>query len=194
MVRWMAITAVAAGLVAAGCGPAVLARRPAAPADLVCDLQTIGLQPEGGLPLQVRVTVRNVSPQAVAFTVPRPLAGEASPGPSDDLPLPILSLSLKDAAGREISPVYTHPKARRWPKAQQTVLEPGGSWSAVYALSDFYLWGPCGPDGGGPFIKYFWRGDKEVRLAAVIVLGKDAAVVSKPVTLRCSVEDWLFRK
>ena len=72
--------------------------------------------------------------------------------------------------------------------------QPGGEWSATYAIDDFYFRGPCGPDTGGGFAKYFWRGEREVALAAVVMPEKASVLRSKPIRLQCTFEDWLFRR
>jgi hypothetical protein len=185
----------AAALCVAGCGPAVKAERAAAPEDLQCAIEAVGLQPEGGMPESLRLTVVNRSGQAIDFMPPRPLAilsGEPPPG--EEMPFPVLGLFMKDAAGHEESPVYTSPRAKSWPKPKTEALAPGGKWSAEYPLAQFYFWGPCGPDTGGPFIKYFWRGEEAVSLSAALIFGKDRMVRSPPITVRCKHEPWLFKK
>ena len=182
-------------LVAMGCAPTERAERAAEVADLACTVEPIGVQPEGGLPRSLRLTVRNKSPGAVAFTLPRPLVGEVKPAPSgEEAPFPLLALFMKDVAGNEESPVYTDPRARSWPKVKREALLAGGTWSAEYRLSAFYFWGPCGPDTGGNFTKYFWRGEKTISLAAALVFDGGKRLESNTITLHCNFEDWLFRK
>jgi hypothetical protein len=188
------LLAAAAALCVAGCGPTVKAERAAAPEDLQCAIEPVGLQPEGGMPGSLRLTVTNKSAQAIDFTPPRPLVVEVQPPAGEEMPFPVLGLFMKDAAGHEESPVYTNPRAKSWPKPKPEAIAPGGKWSAEYPLAQFYFWGPCGPDTGGPFIKYFWRGDEEVSLSAVLIFGKDRMVRSPPITVRCKHEPWLFKK
>jgi len=188
------ILAATTAALATGCEEVAKARRAAAPADLAVVLEAIGLQPEGGLPAQVRVTVRNRAAERVAFTLPRPLVALDGPSGREEMPLPVLALVLEDAQGHGEMPVCTEPKAKAWPKPKTAALEPGGEWSATYAIEQFYFWGPCGPDTGGSFAKYFWRGQTEVRMAAALVFGEGHLVRSDPVVLRCAFEDWLFRK
>ena len=188
------LLAAAAALWVAGCGPTVKAERAAAPEDLQCAIEAVGLQPEGGMPESLRLTITNKSAQAVDFTLPRPLIAEWEPPPGGEIPFPILGLLLKDAAGHEESPVYTDPRGKSWPKAKAEPIAPGGKWTAEYPLAGFYFWGVMGPDTGGPFIKYFWRGDAEVSLSAVLIFGKDRMVRSPPITVRCKHEPWLFKK
>lgn len=171
------------------------AERAATTADLACSIEPVGTQPEGGLPAGLRLTIRNTATAAVALVLPRPLVADVTPPPGgDELPLPIMALVMKDAAGHEESPAYTNVRARSWPKAGQTALAPGGTWSAEYPLTDFYFWGPCGPDTGGSFTKYFWRGDKELTLALVLVFDGGRRLESAPIRIRCNFEDWLFAK
>ena len=184
----------AAALWVAGCGPSVKAERAAAPEDLQCAIEAVGLQPEGGMPESLRLTVMNKSAQAIDFMPPRPLVAEVQPPAGEEMPFPVLGLFMKDAAGHEESPVYTDPRAKSWPKPKTAAIAPGGKWSAEYPLAQFYFWGVMGPDTGGPFIKYFWRGDAEVSLSAVLIFGKDRMVRSPPITVRCKHEPWLFRK
>ncbi len=194
MTRVLPVILLASVLAAAGCGEALKADRDVAPADLSLALEAIGLQPEGGLPAKVRLTVRNRSAETVAFTLPRPLvtdeAGEGQPEP----PVPLLMLVMRDAQGHEEMPAYTDVRARRWPPVRKVAVGPGREWSGEYPIEAFYFWGPCGPDTGGSFGKYFWRGQTEVRVAAMLVLGKDRSVMSEPIVLRCTFEDWLFRE
>jgi len=180
-------------LLATGCEEPLKADRDARVADLDLGIEGIALQPEGGVPAEVRVTVRNRSQALVAFTLPRPLSGEETEGP-DELPLPCLLLHLEDAEGHDEMPIYTDPRATRRPKARGIVLGPGQEWSATYAIDDFYFWGPCGPDAGGSFAKYFWRGERKVSLTAVVMLSQACTLRSKPIRLHCTFEDWLFRK
>jgi len=194
-------TLVAAGVLvvaaATGCNETVRADRDALPADLAVAVEGIGLQPEGGVPAEIRVTVRNQSGQTVAFVVPRPLVAlepEAKTPADEPVPLPLLALVLEDADGHDESPVWTDPKARVWPKARRVALGPGGGWSASYPIQEFYFWGPCGPDAGGGFARYFWRGERPVALRAVLVFGDSVAVRSPPMRLTCRFEDWLFRE
>jgi hypothetical protein len=180
---------------AVGCAPAHKGERAAEVGDLACTIEPAGVQPEGGLPRGLRLTIRNKSPGAVAFTLPRPMVGQVKPAPSgEETPFPLLALFMKDVAGNEESPLYSDPRARSWPKVKRAVLLAGGTWSAVYPLSDFYLWGPCGPDTGGNFTKYFWRGEKAVSLAAALVFEGGKRLESDAITLHCNFEDWLFRK
>ena len=138
-------------LLAAGCKGPLKADRDAGIADLDLTVEGVGLQPEGGVPAKVRVTVRNRSRALVAFTLPRPLVGEEKAEGRDELPLPGLFLHLEDTDGHDEMPIYTDPRATRRPKAQRIVLGPGEEWSATYAIEVFYFWGPCGPDTGGNF-------------------------------------------
>lgn len=194
MRRVLSAVSVLALLLAAGCKGTLKADRDARVADLGLTVEGIGLQPEGGLPAKVRVSVRNRSRALVAFTLPRPLVGEEEAEGHDELPLPCLFLHLEDAQGHDEMPIYTHPRATRWLKVQRIVLGPGQEWANTYAIEEFYFWGPCGPDAGGNFAKYFWRGGQEISLAAVIMFGKVKTLRSKPMTLQCKFEDWLFRK
>ncbi len=193
MRRMLGTISVLALVLVAGCAEPPKADRQARITDLDLGVEGVGLQPEGGVPVEVRVTVRNRSQALVAFTLPRPLPGEETDGP-DALPLPCLLLHLEDAEGHDEMPLYTDPRATRRPQARRIVLGPGQEWSATYAIDDFYLWGPCGPDTGGAFAKYFWRGEREVTLAAVVMLEKASVLRSKPIRLQCTFEDWLFRK
>jgi len=179
-----------------GCGQDHVANRgrPASAADLECTVEGVGLQAEGGLPSQLKLTLRNKAAEAVALTLPRPLIDEQTFWQVKD-PLVLLMVGLKDKAGHEEAAVYSHPKDKAPAKAEVAVIPPGGTWTGMYALAEFYFWGPCGPDTGGAFTKYFWRGDKELTLWAALMFGDDKArVESAPVSIRCSFEDWLFQK
>jgi len=188
------LAALAMAVVGCAQNPVAARGRPAAAADLECSIEGVGLQADGGLPAQLKLTVRNKSAEAVAFTMPRPLIGEDTISLAKD-PLVLLVVGLKDKAGHEESAVYSHPKDKAPAKAEVAVLPPGGTWTRTYALAEFYFWGPCGPDTGGAFTKYFWRGDKELTLWAALMFGEDKArIESAPVSIRCSFEDWLFQK
>jgi hypothetical protein len=181
---------------AMGCAQGQVAARgkPAAAADLECTVEGVGLLPDGGLPAQLKLTVRNKSSEAVAFTLPRPLIGEDTIWQVKD-PLILLVADMKDKAGHGETAVYSHPKDKAPAKAETAALAPGGTWTGTYALAEFYFWGPCGPDTGGAFTKYFWRGDKELTLWAALIFEKDKArIESAPIAVRCSFEDWLFKK
>ncbi len=198
---WAALALTALAFVAAaGCGETQTAARPAGeraatPADLAIKAEAIGLQPEGGLPLKLGITVTNTSATAVAFTLPRPLVAEVKPPEGEeDVPLPVLGLSLKDVAGHEETSMLTDPKAKSWPKAKTVVLAPGSTWSAEYSLANFYVWGLRGPDADGNFTKYFWRGDTAITLSAVLVFGEGKQLASPPMTIRCKFEEFLFKR
>ncbi|MCX5654307.1 MAG: hypothetical protein NTY65_06640 [Planctomycetota bacterium] len=181
---------------AAGCAQSQVAARgrPATAADLECSIEAVGLQPDGGLPAQLKLTVRNKSSEAAVFTLPRPLIGEDTIWQVKE-PLVLLGAGLTDKAGHEEAAVYTHPKDKDPAKAEMAALPPGGTWTGTYALTEFYFWGPCGPDTGGAFTKYFWRGDKEISLRAALIFEKEnSRVESSPLPIRCSFEDWLFKK
>ena len=182
----------AAVCAAAGCAPE--AARPAAPPDLELAIQAIGLQPEGGMPERLRLTVTSRAPVAVGFVLPRPLPGRENAGPSGAVvPMPLLGLTVS-AGGGEESALYTDPAARALARPETVVLAPGASWSREYPLADFYLWGPTGPDATGNFTKYFWRGDQEVHLAAWLLGQGEGQVRSPAVGLRAQYEEWLLRK
>ena len=178
-----------------GCGQEMAGRgRPAVAADLECTVEGVGVQPDGGLPAQLKLTVRSKSAEAVVFTLPRPLISEDTVTLARD-PLVLLVVDLKDKAGHEEMAVYSHPKDKALTKAEAAVIPPGGTWTGTYALTEFYFWGSGGPDTGGAFTKYFWRGDKELTLSAALVFEKDKTrLESPPISVRCSFEDWLFRK
>jgi hypothetical protein len=189
-------------LAASGCGEGERAdrsagagetARPATPADLELTAEAVGLQAEGGLPARVRLTVRNRSSGPVSLALPRPLIDEQTAGEIQG-PLVVLGVRLLDAAGREECAVYSHPRDKAPEKPRTVVMPVGGSWPVEYPLAEFYFWGPCGPDTGGNFTCYFWRGDKEITLFALLVFGKDQTLQSNPIALRCRSEEWLFRK
>jgi len=181
----------------AGAGCAATAGRDAGPQDLACAIERVGADGPG-LPERVRVTIRNSSAEPVRLTLPRPLSGEDESG---DVRFPLLGLFLCDAQGQEEMPVYADFRARRSGAPRSVTLAPGGAWSREYALASFYFWGPCGPDTGGDFTRYFEPGETELKLTAAVffVLGKDARaekaiVESEPIVVRCAFEDWLFKK
>jgi len=176
----------------AGCGEAVKAERVALVEDLDLAAEPVGLQPEGGLPEKVRLTVRNTCGAPVEFILPQPMVALAPP--ADASAGPVLTLSLQDAAGHEESPVYSDPRGRSWPPVKRKVLAPNAAWTGEYPLKAFHFWSSAGPDVEGDFTQYFWRGDRPVTLAAAIILGKDRVVRSKPISLMCRYEDRLFRK
>ena len=181
---------------AAGCAQSQVAARgrPATAADLECSIEAVGLQPDGGLPAQLKLSVRNKSSEAVAFTLPRPLIGEDTIWQVKE-PLVLLMAGLTDKAGHEEAAVYAHPKDKAPARAEVAALLPGGTWTGTYALAEFYFWGPCGPDTGGAFTQYFWRGDKDLAIRAALIFEKDKTrVESPPIPIRCSFEDWLFKK
>jgi hypothetical protein len=191
----MALAALAAFAIA-GCAPGQQADRgrPAAAADLECSVEGLGLQPEGGLPAQLRLAVRNRASEAVAFTLPRPLIDEQTIWQVKDM-LVLLVIGMKDKAGHEEAAVYSHPKDKVPAKAEVAVLAPGGTWTGTFPLSEFYFWGPCGPDTGGNFTRYFWRGETELSLWAALLLEKDnTRIESPPISIRCKFEEWLFQK
>ena len=159
---------------AMGCSQGQTAARgkPAVAADLECTVEGVGLQSDGGLPAQLKLTVRNKSSEAMAFTLPRPLIGEDTISMVKG-PMVLLAVGLKDKAGHEEAAVYSHPKDRTPVKAEVAVLAPGGTWTGTFALAEFFFWSPSGPDTGGAFTKYFWRGDKELTLWAALIFEKD---------------------
>ena len=181
-------------LAAGGCEETVRADREAAADDLALAIEAVGTQPEGGLPAEVRLTVTNRSAEVLALTRPRPMVPATAAQGHAGLPLPCLVLALENADGRDEMPVYTDPDARGWPAAKQVAVGPGEAWTATYPIEAFYFWGPTGPDARGSFAKYFWRGDRPVRMRARLVLAEGRAVESDPVALRCKWEDWLFRE
>jgi hypothetical protein len=192
----LALAAVAAVLAAVGCAGGRRADRAATPADLVLDIQPVGLPPaEGGLPAALRLSARNRSGDTVGFAVPRPVTPLAPKPPgAADLPLPILALFLRDAAGHEESPLWADRYAKTWPKAVTVALGPGETWSAEYRLTDFYFWGTTGPDVMGDFTRYFGRGPTDLALAAGLVFGQGQTLRSDAVSVRCAFEGWLFRR
>ena len=181
----------------AGAGCAATAGRDAGPQDLACAIERVGADGPG-LPERVRVTFRNSSAEPVRLTLPRPLPGENESG---DVPFPFLGLFLRDAEGHWEGAVYADVRARRSEAPRSVTLAPGGAWSREYALTGFYFWGPCGPDTGGDFTRYFKPGDVELKMTAVVDFGfkedaraEDAIVESEPLVVRCAFEDWLFKK
>jgi hypothetical protein len=181
-------------LAVSGC---VTARRDAGPQDLACAIERVGADGPG-LPGRVRVTIRNSSAEPVRLTLPRPLPGEDESG---DVPFPLLGLFLRDAQGHEEAPVYADVRARRSEAPRSVTLAPGGAWSREYALASFYFWGPCGPDTGGNFTRYFEPGETELKLTAAVLFdfekdarAEKAIIESEPITVRCTFEDWLFKK
>jgi len=192
-VRTMGLVALVV-LAVSGC---VTARRDADPQDLACAIERVGADGPG-LPERVRVTIRNSGAEPVRLTLPRPLPGEDESG---DMPFPLLGLFLRDAQGHEEAPVYADVRARRSSAPRSVTLAPGGAWSREYALASFYFWGPCGPDTGGNFTRYFEPGETELKLTAGVVfdfkedaIAEKAIVGSEPIVVRCAFEDWLFKK
>ena len=181
----------------AGGGCAATAGRDAEPQDLTCAIERVGADGPG-LPERVRVTIRNSGAEPVRLTLPRPLPGEDESG---DVLFPLLGLFLRDAQGHEEVPVYADVRARRSEAPRSVTLAPDGAWSREYALASFYFWGPCGPDTGGGFTRYFEPGETELKLTAGVVFGfkedaiaEKAIVESEPIVVRCAFEDWLFKK
>jgi hypothetical protein len=117
------------------------------------------------------------------------------------VPFPLLGFFLRDAQGHEEAPVYADVRARRASAPKYVTLAPGEVWSGPYALASFYFWGPCGPDTGGDFTRYFEPGETELKLTAAVLFdfekdarAEKAIVGSEPIVVRCAFEDWLFKK
>ena len=189
---WIGVLVTTAWAVS-GC---VAARRDAGPTDVVCAVQRVGAETPG-LPERIRVTIRSTSDEPVRLTLPRPLVMRES----ECIPFPMLALFLRDAEGNEEAAVYVDIEARRLAKPETVVLAPGKAWSRDYALRNFYFWGPCGPDTGGDFTRYFKPGETELRLTAAVIFrfhedarAEQAVVESEPIAVRCAFEDWLFPK
>jgi len=185
----------------AGGGCAATAGRDAGPQDLACAIERMGAEAPG-LPTQVRITVRNRSAEAVSFTQPRPLIDEQTEYQAEGVVV-ALGLVLADKQGHEEGAVYAHPKDEAPQKPKTVVLAPNGTWSAVYPVNEFYFWGPCGPDTGGDFTRYFSPGGSELSLRALLIFDKRDSgegpheigrLESKATTVRCAFEDWLFKK
>ncbi|MCX5648842.1 MAG: hypothetical protein NTX40_07075 [Planctomycetota bacterium] len=181
----------------AGAGCAATAGRDAEPQNLACTIERVGADGPG-LPERVRVTIRNSSAEPVRLTLPRPLPGEDESG---DVLFPLLGLFLRDAQGHEEAPVYADVRARRSEAPRSVTLAPDGAWCREYALASFYFWGPCGPDTGGGFTRYFRPGETELKLTAGVVfdfkedaVAEKAIVESEPIVVRCAFEGWLFKK
>ena len=190
-----------AALAVSGCAAA---HRDAGPQDLACAIERVGAEVPG-LPAQVRITVRNTSAEAVSFTLPRPLIDEQTLSQAEGM-LVMLGLVLADKQGHEEVAAYTHPRDESPQKPKTVVLAPQDAWSAAYPLNEFYFWGPCGPDTGGDFTRYFSPGGIELSLRAILIFNKcDSAegpreigrLESKAMTVRCdfeAFEDGLFKK
>jgi hypothetical protein len=201
---WRISRAILALLAAAAAGAGCTAGRDAGPNDLVCTVEPLGADGPG-LPTQVRITVRNKAAEAINFTLPRPLIDEQTLCQAEGM-LVMLGLVLADKQGHEEVAVYAHPRDESPQKPQTVVLAPQDAWSAAYTLNEFYFWGPCGPDTGGDFTRYFSPGGSELSLRAILIFNKcDSAegpheigrLESKVMTVRCdfeAFEDGLFKK
>jgi hypothetical protein len=189
----VALALALAAALACGCTPTAKADRDATPADLALAAESVGLQPEGGLPESVRVTLTNRSAQTVAVPLPLPMAPKAKAPEGAATPLPLLVAHLRSAQGREESAIWTDPKRGSWPKAKTVVLAPGETWSETYTLDAFYFWGPTGPDARGAFTQYFWRGESPLVMTVMMVFAEGRLLRADPIGVTCKFEDWLFQ-
>lgn len=162
--------------------------------DLVVTVEGIGGQPQGGLPDRLRLVVRNPSVRRVSFTIPRPLIDEQTLNSAEGEFVTFV-IQLVDQAGHEEDAAFTTPSARSPAKPQVVVLSPKNTWTAEYPLAQFHFWGPCGPDTGGPIIRYFHAGDASITLRAVLTWQReDARIESNQISLRVRHEGWLFQR
>ena len=199
---WRISRAILALLAAAAAGAGCTAGREAGPRDLVCTIEPLGANGLA-LPTQVRITVRNKAAEAVRFTLPRPLIDEDTLCQAEGM-MVVVGLVLADQQEHEVEAVYTHPRDESPQKPKTVVLAPQDAWSAAYPLNEFYFWGPCGPDTGGDFTRYFSPGGSELSLRAILVYfdKRDSAegpyeigqLESQAAKVRCAFEDWLLKK
>jgi hypothetical protein len=188
----LALTTMTLVLWATGCSSLSRPDRAAEATNLDVTIQGIGVQPRGGLPDHVRLTVKNTFTGPLLFTLPRPLVDEQTVNRSIG-PLVLLGLLLKDSAAHEEIAIYARPEAKPQVEPTTVTLGAGGTWVAEYPLTDFYFWGPCGPDTGGSFTRYFSKGDKAVELKAILIWEKtDCRIESKAIGLHVEHEKWLL--
>jgi len=161
--------------------------------DLACTIESAELAPTAGLPKKIRLTLRNKSRETRVVPLPRPQAPGDFIMDAERFGPPYLYLGLKRDGRKGQFVLYTAIRAESRVAAQVAVLKPGEHWTGIYALADFYFWGPCGPDTGGDFTRLFGPGTEEIVLEAALELWKGEAVRSNPLPVKCSYEASVFK-
>jgi len=137
---------------------------------------------------KITVSYKNVSKKAGYFSLPFP----ADENNDEKQKNPLLALEIKSKNGKheeEFLFALIDGECESKQKVKKIFLVAGGSNAIEYQLSDFWRWGPCGPDRSGSFVKFISPGNTEAE--ALIILVKDIDInqqclESKPIELFCT--------
>ena len=141
----------------------------------------------------VSLTFSNATSHAGALRLPGGIREQEYPPSFPRAPwLELLVTEPKSGAQEEIG-FATFTKS---PESSATIpLAPGETHTSTYALSDFYLWGPGGPNVTRGIWTYLTPGDVELTVVALIFdKDKDGTLTSNSETMHRAFPDILFRK
>ena len=134
---------------------------------------------------KITVVYKNKSKKPGSFVPPLP----ADEDDDEEPKTPWLGLLIKSKNGNDEEEfMLTLTDGKPEQKWMKLFLSAGESKSIEYQLSDFWRWGPCGPDRSGSFLNFISPGNSEAEAQVVLIKGdtNQQTLESKPVELRCT--------
>jgi hypothetical protein len=160
------------------------------PVPIECSFEVLPRN-NGPIPSVIEVDFKNNTGTTIEFTRPNPLCGESNTPP-------FVGVVLKDGSGENESFSYVLIVEKQEAAPSKVSLRPGQHEKIKYDLSQFYRWGPCGPDQYGNFLKYFQKGEKSITMEVFYVMGDERQPTnlksSNKVEFPASHPEWLFKK
>jgi hypothetical protein len=101
----------------------------------------------------------NSGPGPLQLSPPAKLGGEGDQVPRSEL---FVQLTAKNGAAARF--YFSTTNETSAPVPPTVVVAPGAAVTNVYPLSDFYLWGPCGPVMDGSFPELLKPGAETLRM------------------------------
>lgn len=146
-----------------------------------------------GIPKVIEISIKNLSSQTIQMRAPNPLSGGASENPHS-----VVYVDLIGKSGAIERFYYATTNDVNVNVSQTLKIAPMASHTKKYEMSQFYRWGPCGPDLYGSFLDYFTVGSSKLAMRVGWLPDMSAnptnEIQSAAATFLALYPDWLFKK